>query len=53
MDLPPVPHGIIPNNENKLCENFIEYLHKKWEDICFDENNQLEHIVSCYVYLLF
>lgn len=48
-----IPHGIIPNNEQELCENFLKYLHKKWGDICSCEDKRLEGIVSCYVYPLF
>ena len=48
-----IPHGIIPNNEQELCENFLKYLHKKWGDICSCEDKRLEDVVSCYVYPLF
>lgn len=48
-----VPYGIIPKNEQGLCENLLKYLHKKWGDICSCEDKQLEDIVSCYVYPLF
>ena len=42
-----IPHGIIPRNEQELCENLLEYLHKKWGDICSCEDKRLENIVSC------
>lgn len=48
-----IPHGIIPNNEKELCENFLKYLHKKWDDICSCKDKQLKYIVSCDVYQLF
>lgn len=48
-----IPHGKIPDNEQELCENFLKYLHRKWKDICSDEDVRLKHIVSYNVYPLF